>query len=622
MANKKAQVAIFVIIGILIIAAVVIYFLVRDRVGSSSVPKELEPAYNDFLNCLEDEATIGIGILGASGGYIDKPAFEPGSGYMPLSSQLDFLGTSVPYWYYISGNNIQEEQVPSLSSMQEQLENYIEEQISECNLQNVYNSGFELDFDFDNAASDVKISKDLVEVNLNLNLGITKGEDSVIVKTHRVEINSKLGEFYDYAKKIYNKERNDKFLEDYSVDVLRLYAPVDGVELSCSPLVWNSNEIKTDLVEALEVNVQTIKVKGDYYSLSSKENEYFVRDIGESADGKGVNFLYSKNWPTKIEIYPDKNPLIATPVGNQPELGILGFCYIPYHFVYDVAHPVLIQIYDEEELFQFPVAVIIDKNVPIKGKIGEQIREPENQLCGNKNQDINIYTYDNDLNSVEAEINFECLGISCGIGKTELNAGEASLNGKFPACVNGFVSASAEGYVSKRVMQSTNEEGSVNIILDRLYKVPYTVLVDGRETGDMAIINFVSESNSKTVVWPDMKEVELSEGQYNISVYVYSDSKITLPGIEEEQCSEVPKSGILGILGMTEEKCFDISLPSQKLSRVISAGGKGEDYLIESQLEDGVLEIKTNSIPLPRSLDELQDGYNLLEVQGVFLDFK
>ena len=73
---------------------------------------------------------------------------------------------------------------------------------------------------------------------------------------------------------------------------------------------------------------------------------------------------------------------------------------------------------------------------------------------------------------------------------------------------------------------------------------------------------------------------------------------------------------------MTEEKCIDINLPSQKVSNVISGGGKGQDYIIESQLENGKLNINVNSIPLPKNLEGLQDGYNRLEVQGVYLNFE
>ncbi|MFA4952900.1 MAG: hypothetical protein WC584_01630 [Candidatus Pacearchaeota archaeon] len=617
--NHRAQITIFVIIAIIIIGGVITYFLVRDKFSVSNIPTSIEPLYQDFLRCLEEDSSTGINILESQGGYIETPRFEPGSGYMPFSSQLDFLGMPVPYWYYISGNNIQKEQIPSINEMEQQLGDYIEKQIVKCDLTQRYNEGFEVNFE--SPTADVKISDDKVDVNLNLQMSVKKDDDSAIINSHKMEISSKLGNFYNYARKIYGDERKNKFLENYGVDVLRLYAPVDGVEFTCSPKVWNQNEVKTKLVEALEVNTQTIKIKGDYYS-PSKENKYFIYDIGEDANDKNVNFLYSKGWPTKIEVYPDNNPMIASPIGNQPGLGILGFCYVPYHFVYDFAYPVLIQIYDEEELFQFPVAVVINKNLPVEGIAGEEVAQSEEQLCKYMNQEIDVYTYDVELQPVEAGIDFECLGTNCNIGETKLNGEGANLKGMFPKCVNGYVSAKAEGYVEKRIMQSTNEYDKIDIILDKLYEVPYALNVDGRESSDFAIINFISDENSQTAVWPDMKTIKLSEGSYNISVYVYKNSTITLPGIQDQKCSEVPKSGILGILGMTEEKCFDINLPAQKISNIISGGGNGQDYVIASQLENGKLKISVNSIPLPRSLDELQDGYNRLEVQGVYLSFE
>ena len=40
---------------------------------------------------------------------------------------------------------------------------------------------------------------------------------------------------------------------------------------------------------------------------------------------------------------------MAEPVGNQEGMGMLGFCYVAYHFVYDLAYPVLVQVYYEDE---------------------------------------------------------------------------------------------------------------------------------------------------------------------------------------------------------------------------------------------------------------------------------
>ena len=63
---------------------------------------------------------------------------------MPFSSQLDFLGTPVPYWYYVSSNNVQKEQVPSKAEMNSQLEQFIEEKIRNCNFKEYEEDGFEI----------------------------------------------------------------------------------------------------------------------------------------------------------------------------------------------------------------------------------------------------------------------------------------------------------------------------------------------------------------------------------------------------------------------------------------------------------------------------------------------
>ena len=107
MRNKRAQLTAFIIIAIIIIASGVLYFVFRDSLTVAGIPPSIEPVYNNFLSCLEEDIFIGIDLLESQGGYIEIPDFEPGSHHMPFSSQLDFLGNPIPYWYYVSGNNIQ-----------------------------------------------------------------------------------------------------------------------------------------------------------------------------------------------------------------------------------------------------------------------------------------------------------------------------------------------------------------------------------------------------------------------------------------------------------------------------------------------------------------------------------
>lgn len=127
-ARKKGQVTIFIIVAIVVVGGIVAYFVLRDGFGES-IPEDLRPVYDYYVSCLEASAQEGISLLGEQGGRIEIPEFEPGSAYMPFSSQLDFLGQAVPYWMYVSGNNFLRERVPKKMEMENELAAYVVERI-------------------------------------------------------------------------------------------------------------------------------------------------------------------------------------------------------------------------------------------------------------------------------------------------------------------------------------------------------------------------------------------------------------------------------------------------------------------------------------------------------------
>jgi len=610
MGNKRGQVTVFIIIAIVLVAGVIIFFQFRGGLTQQKIPAVFEPAYKNFLYCLEENSLIGINLLGSQAGYIELPEFEPGSAYMPFSSQLDFLGNPIPYWYYVSGNNIQREQVPSKKDMENQLEKYVASKIYDCDFSSYYEQGF--DINQGEVEVDVSIEKKKVKLKLDFPFDISNSEESFSIDSHEVVVKSNIGSLYDSAREIYSLEDEKLFLEEYAVDTLRLYAPVDGLEFSCSPLVWGADEIFVELSEAIEANTLALKTKNGDYDLRNKDNEYFVTEV--SSD-HGVRFINSKEWARGFEVNPSEgNVLISKPVGNQPGLGILGFCYVPYHFVYNVYYPVLIQVYEGEEIFQFPVAVVIRGNKPREALKGSVINLGTPDLCKYKNSEILVQTYDSNLNPVNADISYECFGEVCQVGTTSSNG----LNGLFPQCVNGYVVAKADGFLDTKVMYSSVNGGSVEVILDRVYDLEINLKLDGRGYNENAMVSFVSDRISKTVIYPEQKRVELAEGDYEIQVYIYQDASIELEATTTQQCVDVPRSGVLGMIGLTKEQCFDIDVPEQVISNALAGGGKQNTYLLESSLRSAnAIVIDTSSLPAPRNLNQIQDNYMLFEENEV-----
>ncbi len=611
MKNKRGQLTIFIIIAIVLVVGVGVFFLLRDKIMITKLPASIEPAYNTFLVCLGEEIEVGIDVLESQGGYIELPDFEPGSVHMPFSSQLNFVGNPIPYWYYISGNGIEREQVPSKTEMKEQLQNFIEERIRECSFEDYYNEGFEIEFGEPSAL--VNILNKNVEVRLNMKMNIMKGGDSALIQNHKISVKSKLGTLYNSAKKIYEKEQKNLFLENYAVDFLRLYAPVDGVDITCSPKIWDANEIFDSLEEAIELNTLSLRTKGAFFD---KEDKYFVVDINVDED---VRFMTSRDWPSAFEVLPSEgNVLLANPVGNQPGLGILGFCYVPYHFVYNVKYPVLIQVSSGEETFQFPFAVVIQGNKP-REALGAIAGSSEVELCKYKNTPVTVRTYDNSLNFVDAEISYKCFGERCNIGMT--SGGE--LNSEFPQCINGYVVARAEGFEDAKHILSTVQAGSVSIVLNKLYDMKVDLKLDGVNYDGEAVIYFISEEGTRTVIYPGYNDIELVEGQYEIQVYIFEDSSIQLPETTHEECIEVPRSGIGGLFGMTEENCIEMEIPSQIVSNVLVGGGKQDYYILKSQLQSSnTIEIHAESLATPSTLEELQNNYLVFEDKDLDIYFK
>ncbi len=604
--NKSGQVTIFVILAIVLVVAVSAYFIFKDTLLPSGISPTFEPVEAQFLDCLGEKTSNGIMILETQGGYIELPNFIPGSRHMPFSSELTFLGVDIPYWHTISGNNIEITQVPMKKDLQNQLANYLEEEIQDCKFSSFIQEGYQISSG--DSEVEVLIEDNYVRVFLEMDLNMKMGEERAVIADHKIEIDSNLGSLHDDAVGFYDLNEEEMFLENYSVDFLRLYAPVDGVELTCAPKIWNADEIFDKLKNATQDNFFAIKNSGS-------KDDYFNLNLPIDSD---VRIINSRYWPSTYEVEPTDSPiLVAEPIGNQAGLGILGFCYVPYHFVYNLRYPVLVQLTQDEEVFQFPLAILIEGNVPREPRGGRSIEDSSLDLCGDKITPINVEVSDSNLNSLDANVFYECFGSRCLIGETT----GGDLDGMFPQCVNGKIVVEKEGYERLSQTFSSIESGSISVILDKKYDKRISLKLNGNNYNGKAIISFSSEEESHTVLYPEQRRINLSEGIYDVVVHVYEESNIKFEETSFEQCIDVP-SGIGGIFGITHEECSQVKIPEQTISNVLVGGGSGTFSLSESDLKlNNVLEISGEKLNTPESLEELQVSYILFEAKEIGVRF-
>jgi len=604
MLNKKGQITIFVILAIVIIVGGISYFVFRDTIKAESVPVSVSPVKLAITDCIQEKTELGISLLESSGGYINLPKFYPGSRYQPFSSELTFLGVNIPYWFYMNGANIAKTNVPTVEFMEKEIEDFLNTEIKSCHLEEFTSKGYKITVG--EPSANIVINEKDVDVDVDMEVIVSKDDEVGVLTNHKINVKSNLGYLYDSAKSVYDEEQSSFFLENYTIDVLRLYAPVDGVELTCSPKTWKSEDIYKDVKEALQENTLELRNK-------DAKDDYFNTKLSTDAE---IKFLYFKDWTTYFEVNPtNDNVLIAKPVGNEQGMGILGFCYVPYHFVYNFRHPVLIQVSKDDEIFQFPMTVLIEGNLPRKS-IGDEVKNiPEERVCENKNSNIELNIYDENLNQIEnPQVSFECVGVSCDIDYVDKEGVPTTL----PQCVNGVLKIEKEGYKPYKSIYTSVEDGSVAVVLENEYEKDLSLVVGDKDYSGRAIITFSSNDFSKTVIYPQEKNVSLFSGKYDIQIYLYKNSTLKLPETTKEECYTTPKAGLLGLAGMTKKVCSTIEVPEQIITDALIGGGKTEYEFSRGELKNGnKLELSLDRAIVPKTFDELQQNYLLSDVSTV-----
>jgi len=96
---------------------------------------------------------------------------------------------------------------------------------------------------------------------------------------------------------------------------------------------------------------------------------------------------------------------------------------------------------------------------------------------------------------------------------------------------------------------------------------------------------------------------------------------IKIPATTKEQCVKVP-NGILGIFGLTKDKCYTIEIPEQVISNVLAGGGNQTRYILESELiKNNNLRIIAKSLPIAKTIEDVQNNYLSLNQNELAINF-
>ena len=169
--QKRGQVTLFIIIGILVVSLVVLGYYFRAELFKSeweqgfaeslAIPDQAEEVHESISGCVEELAIEAVDILGMQGGYINIPEDPiPSTVYNPFSNSLEIFegsGMKTVYWFYEASNAVQYSQIPLKEEMEAELGVYVDENLARCA------SNFSLYEEYNVSAGDVYTEVEILD---------------------------------------------------------------------------------------------------------------------------------------------------------------------------------------------------------------------------------------------------------------------------------------------------------------------------------------------------------------------------------------------------------------------------------------------------------------------------
>lgn len=496
--NKKGQVTIFIIIGIIIlfVFAGVLYFTkytVTDQTtveGTpivSSVPAEFQPLQTYTENCVRNTAKQGLKLLGQQGGYI-YPELSGKFTLTPTEADGIFLGSlSVPYWHYKKNPSSDQENIytslqPKLHlsedasfSVEAQLNRFIREKIGSClnEYQPFVQQGFVVNVETGKDKVTSTIGDSSVNVLFEQPITAKKGSAEKELKQFYVQIPLQLKHYFDLAVQLTKTEQEVRFLERQGMELVSIYsrkdsrylAPIslDGYDL-VSSVVWSEADLKQKYSEILASHVPMLQFMGSanfYYApingiLTQKATDNAVLTL-TGAEDVDVTFNFV---PSEIYFKTNSQNGVIAPNSVLVHASVLTFGFQEFDTHYDISYPVMISLRDanaldgEDYVFNFALEANIRNNEPAAAGKPEVERSPvalSSIACNPEQRDtgllktivVDSYTKE-PLDAVRIGFTIPNQA-DCEMGLTDK---EGQLEEKYPTVYGGIVSYLKKDYLT------------------------------------------------------------------------------------------------------------------------------------------------------------------------------
>ena len=379
--SKKAQITIFIVIGIIILIGTSFIFYVYSQKSDEGQPIETalefeyqgqEEIYNYVTACMKPAVLEGLEIMRLRGGHIFVSPSEDFllikdsrdrvvkliNGSLKVVQDPDSVGNAVPYWV---GNGYVD--IPSIEFLENELELYAELETAKCvaNLDKFREQGYDIEF----GTLDIDVDmKNAVVVDMEMPLKVSRNDLSFELGRFSYQVPVNWEKILDAATDIALFESANMYMEDFTMQMISVYSapdenmlpPVSSTipSMDCDSITWDKDEVHARLMAIMRKNTGNIRIKNtNNQKLTSSNNEtqnYYDSlefDILENGDTLKIDHRYNPSWGMNFGIKPIAGNEIRGDITHATGIPMLSsFCSVKYNFKYSVEYPVQVRIED------------------------------------------------------------------------------------------------------------------------------------------------------------------------------------------------------------------------------------------------------------------------------------
>lgn len=200
---KKGQVTLFVIIGLVLAALIILSFIFKENIAEQAskiglkqlmMSQEAKKVQSDMQACIQDVAELGLITMGLQGGYstIDSRVL-----HTETQTKINYVPYDGTAYSYFKGQNL----VPTKEIMEKQLAYFVTSNIGTC--ENPYE---DMEVNYGKTTALATLQKEKISLNVNTEVKVKKGTTESGFKSVTLSIPVRLGTVQNVANEIVTKQ--------------------------------------------------------------------------------------------------------------------------------------------------------------------------------------------------------------------------------------------------------------------------------------------------------------------------------------------------------------------------------------------------------------------------------